>query len=104
VRSIQGIFREHEARLYHWARDREIPAENNLAERDLRPTVVARKVSFGSQSKQGSQTRGVLASVTATLRKRGLDIAEQLKSTLDALAQDISLDPYPLLFPIAPRN
>jgi len=30
-------------RLYHWAQNRQIPAENNLAERDLRPTVIARR-------------------------------------------------------------
>jgi hypothetical protein len=30
-----------------------VAAENNLAERDLRPTVIALKVSFGSQSDAG---------------------------------------------------
>jgi transposase len=56
IRRIQEIFHEKEARLYHWASDRRIPPDNNLAERDLRPTVIARKVSFGSQSDAGAQT------------------------------------------------
>ena len=98
VHYIQGIFREHEARLYHWARDRTVPAENNLSERDLRPTVIARKVSHGSQSAEGRQTRGILGSVVATMRKRGLEVTDRLKWVLDQLAADITQAPYPLLF------
>jgi hypothetical protein len=40
-----------------------------LAERDLHPTVIARKVSFGSSSDAGSKTRSVLMSVLHTLNK-----------------------------------
>ena len=75
IRRIQDIFRQNESRLYHWAKDRNVPAENNLAERDLRPTVIARKVSFGSQSDAGAHTRGVLMTVLGTLKKRGVDSA-----------------------------
>ena len=50
VRRIQDLFRENAARLYHWVEDRRVPADNNRAERELRPTVIARKTSFGSQS------------------------------------------------------
>ncbi|AFM24613.1 IS66 family transposase [Desulfomonile tiedjei] len=98
IRRIQGIFRENEERLYHWARDRTIPAENNLAERDLRPTVVARKVSYGSISDNGAKTRSILTTVLTTLKKRGNDPAEQMKKTLDQLATNLKLDPYELLF------
>lgn len=41
IRHIQDIFCKNEYRLYHWASDRRVPAENNLAERDLRPIVIA---------------------------------------------------------------
>jgi len=99
IRRIQDIFRENRKRLYHWADNREIPAENNLAERDLRPTVIARKVSFGSQSDAGAQTRGVLMSILYTLKKRGVDVGTHLKITLDQLAKKPKQNPYPLLFP-----
>jgi hypothetical protein len=99
IRRLQDIFRENEQRLYHWASDRRVPADNNLAERDLRPTVIARKVSFGSQSDNGANTRSVLMSVLHTLKKRVADPAAQFKLVLDALAKYPSLDPYPLLFP-----
>lgn len=31
IRHIQDIFLENEKRMYHWAKDRRVPAENNLA-------------------------------------------------------------------------
>lgn len=105
IRRIQDLFRENQQRLYHWARDRRIPAENNLAERDLRPTVIARKVSFGSQSDAGARTRSILMTVLHTLRKRDFDVSFHLKQVLDELARDIQQDPFPLLFPRAsPRH
>jgi transposase len=98
IRRIQDIFTEHGGRLYHWADNRQVPADNNLAERDLRPTVIARKVSFGSQSDAGAHTRSVLMTVARTLRKRGKDVAGRLKYALDELAKDMSKDPFSLLF------
>jgi len=47
--------RENAGRLYHWAKDRAIPADNNLSERDLRSLVIARKISFGSQAQAGAK-------------------------------------------------
>lgn len=102
IRRIQDIFTENEARLYHWARNRTVPPENNLAERDLRPTVIARKVSFGSQSDGGASTRGVLMTVLHTLKKRDADVAARLKNTLDQLAKDMGRNPLDLLFPRPP--
>lgn len=98
IRRIQDIFRDYENRLYHWAADRRVPAHNNLAERDLRPSVIARKVSFGSQSPAGAHTRSVLTTVIQTLKKRGRDPTQGLKYALDQLAKDSKLDPYHLLF------
>jgi transposase len=102
IRRIQDIFTEQKGRLYHWADNREVPADNNMAERDLRPTVIARKVSFGSQSDAGANTRSVLMTVAHTLRKRGEDVAARLKYVLDELAKDMSKDPFPILFPQPP--
>jgi hypothetical protein len=96
---IQNIFRENAHRLYHWARDPSIPADNNLAERDLRPLVIARKISFGSQSTAGAHSREVLMTVLHTLKKRQYNPAAALQNTLDQLARNPALDPYPILFP-----
>jgi len=99
IRRIQEIFHENEQRLYRWADDRQIPADNNLAERDLRPTVIARKVSFGSQSEAGADTRSILMTVLHTLKKQNSDPCTALKNALDQLAKNPTLDPFALLFP-----
>jgi transposase len=98
IQKIQNIFREKAARLYHWTKSSAIPADNNRAERELRPLVIARKISFGSQSEQGAQTREILMSVLHTLRKRTHDIFDAFKRALDALAEDETRDPFKLLF------
>lgn len=98
IQKIQNVFRKHKNRLYHWTRDPSIPAENNLAERDLRPLVIARKVSFGSQSQAGARTRETLMSILHTLKKRHASPACGIQSALDRLAENPSLDPYGLLF------
>lgn len=99
IQRIQNIFRDNAHRLYHWANDRSIPAENNLAERELRPTVIARKVSFGSQSDEGAKTREILMTVLHTLRKHTPDFTAHFKYALDKLAFDSSVDLYRFLFP-----
>jgi transposase len=105
IRRIQDLFLDNASRLYHWVDNRKVPADNNLAERDLRPTVIARKVSFGSVSDSGANTRGVLMSVLSSLKKQKGNVEVHLKQTLDQLAKDPQKDPFPLLFskpPIPP--
>ena len=99
IRSIQDIFTDHEERLFHWVTDRRVPAHNNRAERDLRPTVIARKVSFGSSSDAGAHTRSVLMSVLYTLNKRrGEQSLESIfKDILDEIARNPEVDLTPLV-------
>jgi len=97
VRQVQGIFRDNAHRLYRWVKSRAVPADNNRAERELRPTVIARKVSFGSPSAAGAKTREVLMSLVHTLVKRFADPEAHFKSVLDQLAADPIQDPVALL-------
>jgi transposase len=99
IRRIQDIFRENDRRLFHWADNRAVPADNNLAERDLRPSVIARKVSFGSVTDAGAKVRSILTTVAASIRKRGGDVAFRIKQALDQIARDPKTDPYTVLFP-----
>jgi hypothetical protein len=48
-----------------------VPATNNLAERQLRPAVIARKISCGNKTAQGAQAWQVLASLAASCRQSG---------------------------------
>ena len=102
IRRLQESFRANGDRRYPWAEERRSPAENNLAERALRPTVLARNVSFGSPSDAGAHTRGIRMSVLHTRKKRGRDVVAPLKGGLDRLADDLHQDPWPLLFPEGP--
>ncbi|MDD5482788.1 MAG: transposase [Kiritimatiellae bacterium] len=106
IQGIQNIFREKGKRLFHWVEDPLIPADNNFAERELRPLVIARKLSFGSQSDAGARTREILMTVLHTLKKRSVnttacrhDLVEQaFKSALDKIAADPNIDRYTALF------
>ena len=98
IQSYQDIFRNHPDRLYQWTKHPSIPAENNRAERDLRGLVIARKVSYGSQSAQGAKTREVLMSVLHSLAKRTDQPAQRLKTCLDHLSLHPSAKPFPFLF------
>jgi uncharacterized coiled-coil protein SlyX len=51
----------------------QVPSDNNAAERSLRHLVTARKVSGGTRSPEGTDTRLTLATVFGTWRARGLD-------------------------------
>ena len=48
----------------------EVPATNNLAERQLRPAVIARKLSCGNKTAAGAHTWEILASLAATCAQR----------------------------------
>ena len=87
--------------MYHWVEDREVPPENNTAERELRPTVIARKVSFGSQSEKGAKTRSIIMSYlhTASKRIRGRPLEEWFKKVLDKIAEKSNINCYELLNP-----
>jgi transposase len=105
IRAFQDIFTTHEGRLFHWVEDRRVPADNNRAERDLRPTVIARKVSFGSSSDAGAETRSILMSVLHTLNKgRGKEPLESvLTRILDKIAEDLTTDVGALIIPAQKR-
>jgi len=98
IQRLQDIFHHKAHRMYRWAEDRNIPAENNFAERQLRGVVIARKVSFGSQSDAGAQTREILMSVVLTLKQHFDDFQTRFKNALDRLAENTNLHPYQVLF------
>ncbi len=59
-----------------------VPAHNNLAERSVRPLVIARKISGGTRSPKGSQTRMGLASLFGTWTAQHLNPFRQCLALL----------------------
>lgn len=72
-----------------------VPPSNNHAEREVRPAVLMRKASHGSQSERGAATRGVLMSVCRTLKNRGLDPLQAILDALRSYATTGELPPLP---------
>jgi transposase len=102
IRALQDLLHTQEHRLYHWVLDRRVPPDNNLAERDLRPTVIARKVSFGSSSDAGAKTRSSLMSVLHTLNKRRGD--QSLESIFKNLLDEIAKNPKVPIASLLPES
>jgi hypothetical protein len=68
--------------LFTFVADPQVAADNNAAERSLRPPVVSRKISGGTRSEQGSETKSVLASLFGTWRLQGRDPYQAVRQTL----------------------
>jgi transposase len=63
----------HEDELFQFVLIEGLSADNNLAERSIRPLVVCRKISGGSRSAEGTKTRMGLASLFETWQARKLN-------------------------------
>ncbi len=63
----------HQDELFQFIMVPDLSADNNLAERSIRPLVIMRKISGGSRSKEGTKTRLTLASVLQTWAARNLN-------------------------------
>ena len=64
-----------------------VPPTNNHAERQLRPLVISKKLTFGTQSERGSRFIERIFSVTATCKQQQKDV---LAFIMDALHQSAS--------------
>jgi hypothetical protein len=69
---IANRFRKRREEILTFLHDPEIAATNNLAERQLRPAVITRKLSCGNKTEKGARSWEVLASLAATCRQRGV--------------------------------
>ncbi len=72
-RALAKRLLRHEDELFQFVHNPAVSVPNNLAERSLRPLVIARKISGGSRSAAGSSRRMILQSLFATWQARGLN-------------------------------
>ena len=70
---VDALDKRHIKELFVFVAAPGVPSDNNAAERSLRPLVVSRKISGGTRSEQGTDTKMTLASLFGTWRVRGLD-------------------------------
>ena len=83
---VANRLRKQRDHLFTFLYNDDVDATNNLAERQLRPAVIARKVSCGNKTQKGAHTWEVMASIAAT--------ANQLQQAFQKrVAQAIRLNP-----------
>lgn len=87
--------RRHWDHLFTFLDKPEVPFENNLAERAIRPAVILRKNSQSNRSEQGAATQSVLMSVFRTLKLRGHDPIRTVTDALKTYVQTGELPPLP---------
>ena len=63
----------HIRELFVFVAEPDVPSDNNPAEPSLRHLVISRKISGGTRSEQGTQSKMTLASLFGTWRAQGLN-------------------------------
>jgi len=81
-RTLAKRLLRHQDEMFQFVLHPEVSADNNLAERSLRPQVIARKISGGTRSAAGTVTHMTLASLVSTWLARGLSPYEECLSLL----------------------
>lgn len=85
---------KHDKDLARYLEESGVEYHNNRAERQLRPLVVARKNSYGSNTKMGAERNCILYSVIETCRLNKIRPVDWLKQ---ALAKPHGVPPSPFL-------
>jgi transposase len=92
---IMARILKHEDSIFTFLHDDAVPPDNNRAEREIRPAVIARKNSFHNTSDKGAQTQAVLMSVYRTLKLRGRDPLAEIVGALEHFILRGTLPPLP---------
>ena len=77
-RRIERFIKE----LFVFVSHPDVPPENNAAERSLRHMVISRKISGGTRSEQGSNSKMALASLFGAWRARGQNLLFESRKLL----------------------
>jgi hypothetical protein len=72
--------RKHRPHLLRFLYVDGLDATNNLAERQIRPSVIIRKTNGCNRSKSGAETHSVLTSVLVTCRQHNIPILDYMVS------------------------
>lgn len=87
--------RKHRGHLFPFLYNPLVPFDNNRAEREIRPAVIARKNSLHNTSENGARTQALLLSIYRTLKLRGLDPLQTLSDALTLFIASDDLPPLP---------
>jgi transposase len=77
---LQRRYRTHRDSLYVFLHRDDVEPTNNSSERDLRPSVIHRKVIGGFRSDWGAEASAIRSSILATARKQGQNLLDALRA------------------------
>jgi transposase len=81
-RTLAGRLRRYEGELFTFVTEPGVPADNNAAERSLRPLVTQRKISGGTRSPEGTATLMVASTLFGTWQAQGRDPLQACRDLL----------------------
>ena len=81
-RRIKGFIKELFVELFVFVAEPDAPADNNAAERSLRPLVISRKISGGTRSVHGAESKMALASLFGAWRAQDLNPLQACRQLL----------------------
>ncbi len=95
---LARLLRKHRDSVLRFLDHDGVDGTNLLAEREIRPAVVVRKLSAGNRTEAGAETHAVLVSVLRTCARQGRDILGAMTTLLcrgpgHALAFDRTVPP-----------
>jgi transposase len=77
---LQQRYRTHRDSLYVFLHRDDVEPTNNSSERDLRPSVIHRKVIGGFRSEWGAEASAIRTSILATARKQGQNLLDAFRT------------------------
>ncbi|MCC7420302.1 MAG: transposase [Planctomycetaceae bacterium] len=83
-----GPLYDHRTLLWAFVEVDGVEPTNNASERALRPAVIWRKLSFGTQSARGSGSVETILTVVETCRRQSRNIFGHLRQTIEARFAD----------------
>jgi len=81
-RKLRRRIAANRAHLFVFVTDRRVPYTNNVSERNLRPSVIFRKVTNGFRCEWGAETYAAFRSVVSTAKANKAPVLETLRSAL----------------------
>lgn len=84
VNRLAKRIRTHAAHLTEFLLERNLPGENNAAERAIRPAVVIRKISGGHRGRSTADASAVITSILRTARQQGRHLIDTLKHLIQS--------------------
>ena len=81
-RKLRKRIGRHRAHLFVFVTDRDVPATNNVSERNLRPSVIFRKVTNGFRCEWGAETYAAFRSVVSTAKANRVAILDAIRAAL----------------------